>query len=155
MRDAGFGLFSAAQVISALSSASTNLMDFADVNHQIGQAVKSYNIAVKVNTSFTGTLTTLSIYFQDCDTATGTFANTNIALVNIPKASLLAGNLLLYIQVPVTGGPGRIGGPLAPAVLGEQPDSLSFSPLKRFCQLLYVVDAIPTAGALDAWIDIQ
>jgi hypothetical protein len=32
-------------------------------------------------------------------------------------------------------------------------DTLSDSPLQRFCRFLYVVDIIPTTGAIDAWLD--
>jgi hypothetical protein len=150
-------MFSQAQVISALSQASAYYIDFFDPAHQIGQAVKVPYLHVRVHDTFTGGITGLSIFFQDAMQAAGstgpnatpgTFENTNVAVLAIPKALLVAGADLLMIPVPMTGGQYGI------QQASTQPDSLSDSPLQRFVQFLYTCDVIPTAGSLDAWLDV-
>jgi len=155
-RDAGT-ILSQAQAITALSQASTNYIDFFDPAHQIGQAVKAPYLHVAVNVTFTGAaFNFLSIYFQDAPQAAGstgpnaipgTFENTAVAIANIPKASLVGGVDLLFIQFPIT------GGVLGITQIGVQPDTLSGSPVQRYGQFLYVVDGIPATGSIDAWLD--
>jgi hypothetical protein len=154
-RDAGT-IWSQAQSITALSQASTNYIDFFDPAHQIGQMTKVPYLHVRVNLTFTGLITALNIYFQDAQQAAGSvgpnaipgvFENTAIQFLNIPKASLVAGNDLIMIPIPITGGLYGLN------QASVQPNTLSDSPLQRFTQFLYTCDAIPTVGALDAWID--
>ena len=73
---------------------------------------------------------------------------TVFTLTAIPKAALFAGNDLLMIDIPNTGG--LIGWLQQP----YQPDTLSDSPLQRYIQFLYTVDGIPGTGSLDAWLDV-
>ena len=156
-RDAGT-MFSQAQVITAISQVSTFWIDFFDPAHQIDQAVKAPMLHVKANQTFTGAaFNFLSVYFQDAPQAAGstgpnavpgTFENTAIALLNIPKASLFAGNDLINIQIPKT------GGLLGISQVPFEPDTLSDSPLQRYVQFLYVVDGIPATGSIDAWLDV-
>jgi hypothetical protein len=155
-RDAGT-MYSQGQAITASSQASTFYIDFFDQSHQIGQAVKVPMLHVKVNQTFTGAnMNFLSIFFQDAQAAAGqtgpnatpgTFELTAIQILNIPKATLFAGNDILLVQVPNTGG--LIGLASQPF----QPDTLSDSPLLRFTQFLYTVDGIPATGSIDAWLD--
>ena len=156
MRDAQT-IFSSAQVISALAQASTNQIDLADINQQIGQAVSSPRVRIRVNTTFSGGgMTVLSFYLQDAAPATltgttpGAFANMAVQLTNIPIASLVAGNDLLDVYMPITGGLAGIA-----LTTPNQPDTLADSPMRRFIQLYYVVDAIPVTGALDAWLEVN
>lgn len=156
MRDAGT-IFSEAQAILALAQASTNQIDFADINNQIGQAVNSPRVRIRVNTTFSGGgMTVLSFFLQDAapltptGTTPGAFANMAIQLANIPIASLVAGNDLLDVYIPITGGLAGIA-----LMNPRQPDTLSLSPIRRFLQLYYTVDAIPVTGALDAWLEVN
>lgn len=156
-RDAGT-IYSSAQAITALSQVSSFWIDFFDPSHQIDQAVKAPMLHVKVNATFTGAnMNVLSVYFQDAPQAAGStgpnavpgmFELTAIQILNIPKAALFAGNDIINIQVPKT------GGILGIAQVPFQPmDTLSDSPLQRYTQFLYVVDGIPTTGSIDAWLD--
>ncbi len=154
-RDAGT-IFSQNQVINALSQVSTFWIDFFDPSHQISQAVKPPHLHVRVNQLFTGAFNTLTIFFQDAaqgagqtgpNAAPGVFENV-LSTIAIPKADLFPGNDLLIVRIPNTGG--LIG-------LGQvpfQPDTLSESPLQRYVQFLYVCDAVPATGSLDAWLQI-
>ncbi len=155
-RDAG-DMFSQAQAITALSQASTFYVDMFDPSHQIGQAVKPPFLHVKVNQTFTGAnMNVLNIYFQDAQQAAGsvgpnaipgTFENTGISIINIPKAALVAGTDLILIPFPMSGGVYGI------QQTSVQPDTLSDSPVQRFVQFLYTVDGIPGTGSIDAWLD--
>lgn len=154
-RDAGT-MFSQAQAITALSQVSSFWVDFFDTSHQIGQAVKKPMLHVRVNQGFTGPLTVLNIYFQDAQQAAGstgpnavpgTFENTSVSILSIPKAALFAGTDLLLVDIPNSGGLYGI------TALNTQPDTLSDSPLQRYGQFLYTCDAIPTTGSIDAWLD--
>lgn len=152
-RDAAFGLFSDAQAITALAQASSNVMDLTDFNHQIGQAVKVPILAMQVHTTFTAPMTVFTARLQGAVSDAGPWVPLNIILELIPIALMLEGNQLCYMPLPAVGV--DIGGPLGPAVQGQTPSSLSFSPLCRFIRWYYTADAIPTDGAIDAWLDIQ
>lgn len=155
-RDAGC-IYSDGQAITALSQPSTNVVDFSDPSHQIAQAFKVPKLHVKVRQTFTGGgMTVLNIFWQDAPQAVGstgpnavagTFENTGITLLSIPIAALFAGNDLLMVDIPNT------GGVLGLTQVPFQPDSLSDSPVQRFSRFLYTVDAIPVTGSLDAWLD--
>ena len=155
-RDAGT-MFSQAQAITALSQVSSFWIDFFDQSHQIAQAVKVPKLHVKVNQTFTGAnFNLLTIAFQDAAQAAGSTGpnavpgvfETIFTLTAIPKAALFAGNDLLMVDIPNTGG--LIGWIQTP----YQPDTLSDSPLQRYIQFLYTVDGIPGTGSLDAWLDV-
>ena len=155
-RDAGT-MFSQAQVINAISQVSTFYIDFFEMSHQIGQAFKKPLLHVRVNQTFTGAaMNTLNIFFQEAAPAAGqtganalpgVFETTAVQILAIPKATLFAGNDLLMVDIPQT------GGILSLAMTGNQPDTLSDSPLERFGQFLYTVDGIPATGTIDAWLD--
>jgi hypothetical protein len=155
-RDAGT-IFSQAQAITALSQVSSFWIDFFDPSHQIAQAYKTPKLHVRVNQTFTGNLTVLSVFLQDAPQAAGSvgpnavpgvFENTLISFINIPKAALFAGNDIIMVDVPHTGG--IVGALQTPF----QPDTLSDSPLQRYIQFLYTCDQIPGTGSLDAWLDV-
>jgi hypothetical protein len=155
-RDAGT-IFSQAQLINAISVVSTNYIDFFDSSHQIDQAVKAPILHVRVNQGFVG-CNFLSVFFQDAPPAAGslganavpgTFELTAIQILNIPVAALFPANDLINIQIPKT------GGVLGISQVPYQPmDTLSDSPLQRFVRFLYTTDIAPTAGSLDAWLDV-
>lgn len=154
-RDAGT-ILSQAQVINAIPTISTNIIDFFEDSHQIGQAVKVPWLHVRVNQTFTG-CNFLSVYFQDAPRAAGqtganatpgTWELTVIQILLIPVAALFASNDLINIPVPNT------GGVLGISQVPYQPqDTLSDSPLQRFGRFLYTPDIIPATGSIDAWLD--
>jgi len=155
-RDAGT-IFSSAQSVSTIPTISTNIVDFFDSSHQIDQAAKAPALHVRVNQTFTG-CSFLSIYFQDAPPAAGstgpnavpgTWELTAIQILNIPVAALFAGNDLINIQIPKTGGVLGIG-----QVPFQPMDTLSDSPLQRFVRFLYTPDVVPTTGSIDAWLDV-
>jgi len=155
-RDAG-DIYSDGQSITALSNVSTNIVDFFDPSHQIAQAVKTPKLHVRVRQTFTGGgMTIMNIFWQDAPQAAGstgpnatpgTFENTGITLLAIPVAALFAGNDLLMVDIPNT------GGALGLAQIPYQPDTFSDSPVQRFSRFLYTVDAVPVTGMIDAWLD--
>jgi len=147
---------SQAQAITALTQVSP-WIDFFDPAHQIGQAFKPPLLHVRVNATFTGAaFNFLSITLQDAPQAAGsvgpnavpgTFENTSISILNIPKAVLFAGTDLVLVTVPMSGGIFGI------SLTNTQPDTLSDSPLQRFIQFLYVVDGVPATGTIDSWLE--
>ena len=137
--------FSQAQQVLA-SAQSTNVIDLADPNHQIGLAVKRARLRVRINTAFSGSLTSMTFALQDSLSGGGSFANTQIVLSSVLKAKLLAGADVLNVDLPVTGGIGQIGG-------GQYPNT---SPLRRFIAMQYTLNGgAAAAGKVDAWLDVD
>lgn len=144
MRDSQM-FFSNAQAITAAAQ-STNVVDLADANHQIGWAVKQPLLRVRINTTFSGSLTSLTFALQDSAASGSGFADTEIKILSVAKAKLTAGTDILNVPLPVTGGPGQIGS-------GQYPNA---SPLRRFIAVQYTPNGgNAAAGKVDAWLDVE
>ncbi len=144
MRDSQM-IFSSAQAITAAAQ-STNVIDLADPNHQIGWAVKQPILRVRINTTFSGSLTSMTFALQDSAASASSFTDTEIKIFSVAKAKLVAGTDILNIPIPVTGGAAQIGS-------GQYPNQ---SPLRRFIAVQYTPNGgNAAAGKVDAWLDTE
>ena len=127
------------------ASAASTPFDFGDANHWIGATVKKIKLRVRIHDKFSGSLTSLSVAWQDAVANTG-YADTAIKIVSVLKAKLLAGADLLDVDLPLTGGAAEVGGSLA------YPNQ---STLARYGQFYYTLNGgkAASSGSVDAWFD--
>ena len=135
-----------AQALRLTSSAASTPFDFGDANHWIGGTVKKIKLRARVNTKFSGSMTSLSIAWQD-SADNSSYADTAVKLVSVLKAKLVAGADLLDVDLPLSGGAGQVSGSLAYPNLGF---------LRRYGQFYFTLNGgkAASSGAVDAWIDV-
>lgn len=135
-----------AKALRLTASANSTPFDFGDANHFIGAAAKKIKIRVRVNAKFSGSMTSLTVAWQD-SADNSAYVNTAIVLSSVLKAKLLAGADLLDVDIPLTGGPAQVSGSLAYPVL---------STLRRYGQVAFTLNGgkAASSGAVDAWLDV-
>ncbi len=136
-----------AQALRLTSSANSTPFDFGDANHWIGLTAKKIKLRVRINQKFSGSMTSMNVAWQD-SADNSSYADTEIKISNVLKASLLAGVDILDVDLPVTGVTGIItSGPMAYPKLGA---------LRRYGQFAFTLNGGKAAGIgkVDAWIEI-